>query len=200
MAAYALVLQGYVVVAPDYQGLGVEVDTTGRSITHLYLSFPSHATGVFFAVRAAQAAFKPLFQRVIIVGHSQDGVVVWAVAQRQAIRPVERYLGAVAGYPVTNFVTQTDVQQGNAGYIGGLLIRGFQSLFPNFNISSVLTAEGARRFNLAAETQGCNPVFSVALSTRDVYQDGWQHQPHVELYRNMTAAEGSKFSGPLLVV
>ncbi|KAL8938400.1 MAG: hypothetical protein Q9216_003917 [Gyalolechia sp. 2 TL-2023] len=200
MVPYALVLQGYVVVAPDYQGLGVGVDAAGRSIPHPYLSFPSHANDVFFAVEAAQTAFESLSRQFVVVGHSQGGGVAWAVAQRQATRPVEGYLGTVAGSPLTDFVAQVGFQQGNSGYIGGLLIRGFQSMFPSFNVTSVLTAEGARRFDLAAEIQGCNPVFSVAFSPRDVYQDDWQHVPQVELYRNLTAVGGRNFSGPLLVV
>ncbi|KAL8935740.1 MAG: hypothetical protein Q9211_004538 [Gyalolechia sp. 1 TL-2023] len=200
MAPYALVLQGYVVVAPDFQGLGVGVDANGRSIPHPYHSYPSHANDVVFAVQAAQAAFESLSKRFVVVGHSQGGGVAWGVAQRQATRPVEGYLGAVAGSPVTDIVAQTDAQQGNSGYIGGLLVRGFQSMFPNFNISSILTAEGTRRFNLLAEIQGCNPVFSVALATRDMYQDGWQHQPQVELYRDLTGIRGRSISGPLLVV
>lgn len=201
---YALVLQGYVVVAPDYQGLGVGVDANGRSIPHPYLTYPSHANDVFFAVQAAQAAFESLSKKFVVVGHSQGGGVAWAVAQRQATRPVEGYLGAVAGSPLTDFIANADLLQqtfsGNPGYLGGVLVRGFQSMFPNFNISSVLTPQGVGRYNLLAEIQGCNPVFSVAMSTNDVYQDNWQHQPQVEAYRNLTAAGGQDFSGPLLVV
>ena len=200
MAAYPLVLQGYVVVAPDYQGLGVSVDAHGNAIEHPYLSLSSHADDVFFATQAAQSAFGSLSRRFVVVGHSQGGGVAWGAAQRQAVRPVEGYLGAVAGSPVTNFITQVDVQQGNSAYVGALLVRGFQSRFPDFNTSSVLTAAGARRFNLAAEIQGCNPVFSELLSTPDLYQPGWQHEPRIETYENMTGAGGRNFSGPLLVV
>ncbi|KAI4181938.1 MAG: hypothetical protein L6R41_006318 [Letrouitia leprolyta] len=201
MVPYALVLQGYVVVAPDYQGLGVGMDANNRSIPHPYFSFPSHANDVFFAVQAAQAAFESLSKQFVVVGHSQGGGVAWAVAQRQATRPVEGYLGAVAGSPVTDFVAQvSNAHPGDAGYVAGLLVRGLQTMFPNFNISSVLTAQGVGRFNLAAEIQGCNPVFSVALATGDNYQDNWQYGPQVELYKNRTAVGGQNISGPLLVV
>ncbi|KAL8706893.1 MAG: hypothetical protein Q9225_007899 [Loekoesia sp. 1 TL-2023] len=93
-----------------------------------------------------------------------------------------------------------DITQGNSGYLGALVARGLQSFFPDFNISSVLTAEGTRRFNLAAEIQGCNSVFSELLATEDMYQPGWQHEPRVQLYQNVTGAGGRNFSGPLLVV
>ncbi|KAL8709555.1 MAG: hypothetical protein Q9225_007428, partial [Loekoesia sp. 1 TL-2023] len=93
MVPYSLVLQGYVVVAPDYQGLGVGVDARGDTILHPHLSHPSHANDVFYAVQAAQTAFKSLTKRFVVVGHSLGGGVAWAAAQRQAVRPVEGYLG-----------------------------------------------------------------------------------------------------------
>lgn len=162
---YSLALQGFVVVAPDYQGLGVGQDAAGNTIPHPYLSLPSHANDVFYATQAAQTAFKSLSSRFVVVGHSQGGGVAWAAAERQATRPVKGYLGAVAGSPVTDFVAQVDLQEQTPNYVGALLIRGLQSLFPDFNISSVLTTVGPKRFNLAAEIQGCNPVFSELFAT-----------------------------------
>lgn len=199
MAPHALVQQGYVVVAPDYQGLGVGKDAKGNPILHPYLSNPSHANDVFYAVQAAQAAFPELSKRFVVVGHSQGGGVAWGAAERQATRPVEGYLGAVAGAPVTDFVAQTDVTI-TAGYLPALLIRGFQSLYSDFDISSVLTAAGIRRFNLAAELQGCLPVFTELLLSQRLYQLNWHHLPRVEAYQNLTGVGGREFAGPLLVV
>ncbi|KAL8836246.1 MAG: hypothetical protein Q9170_002990 [Blastenia crenularia] len=203
MVSYSLVLQGYVVVAPDYQGLGVGVDAHNQTIIHPYLSNPSHANDVFYATQAAQTAFSSLSKRFVIVGHSQGGGVAWAAAQRQATRPVEGYLGAVAGSPVANFVTDQEILQGTPGYIGylgALVIRGLQSFFQDFNISSILTAEGTKRFHLAAEIQGCNPVFSQLLASPDLYQKNWQREPRIQVFQNVTGAGGRDFEGPLLVV
>ncbi|KAL8737776.1 MAG: hypothetical protein Q9181_001366 [Wetmoreana brouardii] len=107
---------------------------------------------------------------------------------------------AEAGFPVTNLITQVDIQQENPGFIGAHLVRGFQSLFPDFNITSVLTVAGASRFNLNAEIQGCNSAFSELLAISDVYQPGWQHEPRVQTYQNITGVGGRDFAGPLLVV
>ncbi|KAK5130021.1 hypothetical protein LTR08_002537 [Meristemomyces frigidus] len=56
-APYILALQGYVVVAPDYTGLGVDRYANGTQIKHPYLSNPSHANDMFYSVEAAQKAW-----------------------------------------------------------------------------------------------------------------------------------------------
>ncbi|KAL8948382.1 MAG: hypothetical protein Q9222_005423 [Ikaeria aurantiellina] len=200
MVSYNLVLQGYVVVAPDYQGLGVGVDAHNQTIIHPYLSLPSHANDVFYATQAAQMAFSSLSKRFIIVGHSQGGGVAWAAAQRQATRPVEGYLGTIAGSPLVDFVANQEILSGNPGYLGALVVRGLQSFFSDFNISSILTAEGAKRWDLAAEIQGCNSVFSQLLATPDLYQQDWQREPRIQQFQNVTGAGGRDFAEPLLVI
>lgn len=55
-APYILALQGYVVVAPDYTGLGVDHYANGTQFRHLYLNNPSHANDMFLSVEAAQTA------------------------------------------------------------------------------------------------------------------------------------------------
>ena len=203
MAPYALVQAGYVVVAPDYQGLGVGHDAQGRAILHPYLAHPSHANDVFYAVEAAQKAFPTLSTQFVVVGHSQGGGVAWAAAERQARRPVKGYLGAVAGSPLVNFVAVLNFLKAaneSQNYVGGLVVRGLQSVFSGYNISNVFTDEGTRRFRLVEEVQGCNPVCSQLLADPAVYRPEWYHEARVEKYVNITAAGSHEFAGPLLVV
>ena len=203
MAPYALVQAGYVVVAPDYQGLGVGKDAQGKPILHSYLANPAQANDVFYGVQAAQAAFRMLSNRFVVVGHSQGGGVAWGAAQRQAKKHVEGYLGAVAGSPVADFISNLDAQKKAheaPGYIGALAVRGLQSVFPDFDIRSVLTDEGARRFLLAEEIQGCNPVFAELLGDPAIYKPEWYHEPIVEMYENLTGAGNRDFAGSLLVI
>ena len=199
MAPYALVQQGYVVVAPDYQGLGVGQDANGDQILHPYLSHPSLANDMVYAVQAARTAFASLSRRFVVVGHSQGGGVAWGVAERQARKPVDGYLGTVAGSPLTDFIAQVDAET-NPAYIGALLIAGLQSMFPDFDISSILAPEGVKRFRLAANIQGCNPVFTELLFAQALYQSGWQYLPRVKEYRDINGSGGRKIVGPLLVV
>jgi len=203
MAPFALVQAGYVVVAPDYQGLGVSHTSEGKEILHPYLAQPSQADDVFYAVQAAQEAYASLSREFVVVGHSQGGGAAWAAAERQARTPVEGYLGAVAGSPVVDFVGDADAQERAGeplGYLGALLVTGLQSVFPDFDIGSILTEEGSRRWELVKEVQGCNPVFVELLADPGVYRQGWQHLPRVEAYRNMTRIVGKPIAGPLLVV
>lgn len=73
-APYTLALQGYVVVAPDYAGLGVDKDANGKSIVHPLVANPVLANDLFFAVEAAQSAFSQLSKGFVIMGHSEKGM------------------------------------------------------------------------------------------------------------------------------
>lgn len=80
---YQLALQGYVVVAPDYSGLGLSQDALGKPIVHEYMASPSQANDLVYSAQAAQAAFHELSKQFVVVGHSLGGGAAWAVAQRQ---------------------------------------------------------------------------------------------------------------------
>ena len=84
LAPYQLALQGYVVVATEYAGLGVHQRPSGQPIVHGYLAAPSQANDVIYSVQAARSAFRDLSREFVIVGHSQGGGAAWAVAQRKA--------------------------------------------------------------------------------------------------------------------
>lgn len=202
-APYPLVLQGYVVVAPDYAGLGVVKDAKGRPIIHQYLANPSHANDLFYSVQAAQAAFKVLAKEFVIVGHSQGGGAAWGAAQRQALKPVEGYLGAVAGSPVTNIVNAVGplgvIPPAAAGF-ATLVARGISSVFPEFELSSILTRKGLDRLSLASKLQGCNSVLATLFNEPGLTQPDALQSFYARAYTNLTANGGRPISGPLLVL
>lgn len=78
---FILALQGYVVVGPDYAGLGVNKDTRGNPVNHEFLSNPSHANDLVYSVQAAQAAFGSLSSQFVVFGHSPGSGAAWAVTQ-----------------------------------------------------------------------------------------------------------------------
>lgn len=206
-APYTLALQGYVVVAPDYAGLGVNHDSKGNPIRHPYMANPSHANDVFFSVQAAQSAFETLSKRFVVFGHSQGGGTAWGAAQRQVSRPVDGYLGAIAAAPVTKFY---DILQmsgvpdgpigGPVGQIGMLLAHAFQDVFPSFNISTILTAAGIRLYSLVSEMQGCNSAVLESFYTPGLIQPPWYKSTYVREYYNMTSNGGQPIGGPMLVL
>jgi hypothetical protein len=71
LAPFPLALQGYVVVATDYAGLGLPRDAHGNEIVHEYLAAPAHANDILYAVEAARKAFPELGKRFVTMGHSQ---------------------------------------------------------------------------------------------------------------------------------
>lgn len=74
---FTLAMQGYVVVAPDYAGLGVNKDGEGKSIKHvLGVAADGNVNDLLYSLQAAQTAFKELSQQFVLFGHSQGGGIV----------------------------------------------------------------------------------------------------------------------------
>lgn len=210
-APYPLAIQGYVVVAPDYAGLGVSRSAKGEATVHQYLASPASANDLFYAVEAAQTAFPTLSKEFVVMGHSQGGGAAWAAAERQARNPVEGYLGAVAGSPVTNFAENLqlgasliglDAALAASGYEGTIVMQALTSLFPGFDIATVLTPEGIKRLNLLREIQGCNSVGStllrgqaVSLIRPEVLENGY-----VNAFQKLVGTGGKEIAGPMLVL
>ena len=71
---YQLALLGYIVVATDYAGLGVETDGSGNSIVHEYLNGVAQANDIAFSIPAAQKAFPKLSKRFVVIGSSEGGL------------------------------------------------------------------------------------------------------------------------------
>lgn len=203
LAPFPLVLQGYVVVAPDYAGLGVDKDAKGHAITHQYLANPSHANDLFYSVQAAQSAFTTLSKQFVVVGQSQGGGAAWGAAQRQALIPVEGYLGSVASSPVTNFLgIATSTEFGTQPLIGAaaLIARSLGSVFPGFDLNRILTPRGIQIITLLSEIQGCNPAASEILTVPDLLRPTFSQDFYVQAYQNLTSNGGRAIAGPLLVI
>lgn len=197
-----LVQQGYVVVAPDYAGLGVGKDAAGKNITHEYLASPAHANDMEYALKAARSAFPFLGRKFTTIGHSQGGGAVWSFAERMRKNPIDGYLGGVALAPVTRLL---DLPQGNP--IKALLVAAtlpaIANIFPDFNISSLLTPEGSRRFDLERKTGG-NVQATIALLLTmagfPILKEGWEQNEFVKRFQNATGNGGKPIKGPLLVI
>lgn len=90
--------QGYVVVAPDYLGLG-----KSDYPYHPYLHADSEASAIIDSIRAAQAAAGrlaiPINDQVMLVGYSQGGHAAMA-AQREIERHYRNEINLVASAPM----------------------------------------------------------------------------------------------------
>ncbi|KAL9007339.1 MAG: hypothetical protein Q9173_007361 [Seirophora scorigena] len=197
---FALVLQGYVVVAPDYAGLGVTRDTQGREIVHPFSVTPSHANDLFYSVQAARTAFPGLLSKeFVVVGHSQGGGAAWGAAVRQAQTPVEGYLGAVVGSPATDTLS---LGPGTEGPLTVFAAHTLEGLYPSssFSASDLLTPAGLGRLRLMQEIGACSSVATLLLFENGLARPGWQSNPYFQAWSNLTNPAGKPIGGPMLVI
>lgn len=89
-----LLEQGYVIVAPDYEGLGGEGE-------HPYLNIPSQARSALYAVKAAKEHYGNQLQGSwMSVGQSQGGQASLGIAEYA--NNDATYKGAIAGAPASS--------------------------------------------------------------------------------------------------
>lgn len=207
-ALYQLALSGYVVVAPDYQGLGVNATSNGTEIVHPFYSTSTAADDVFYAIQATQEAFPNLVSKeFMIMGHSQGGAVTWASAIRQQSNPVEGYLGAIACSPPSNFssliATLGTVIPPTFPFLWSQSIR---ALYPYFDQFKMLTAEGLARLSLARDQSMCNSAIDELLADFPGPDNGtlihrnWTTLPEIQAFLNTTTIGTQPIAGPMLVV
>ena len=199
-APYMLALQGYIVVAPDYAGLGVNKDAEGKPIIHPYVAFQAQANDIFYAVQAAQTAFQDLSKYFVLAGHSQGGGVVWGAARRQVRQPVDGYLGTLALSPITRIVDQIGIFGPAEVEAIVLLANGIPTIFPEFKVSDILTPAGIKSLHLLSEVQGCNSVASAVFAESGLFKPNWPQNPYVQAFQNLTANGGHPIAGPMLVI
>ena len=198
LAPFELALNGYVVVAPDYAGLGVSKTASGEPIEHEYLACSSHANDLVYAIQAARQHFPALSKNFVVIGHSQGGGAAWATARRQALTPVAGYLGAVAISPIVNILEQPNPVFRQAVVAATTL--GAQSAFPDFKAEDVLTEEGQQC--LATMKSSNAQLAGLILLTlgKVLMKEGWMENLHLQKYNSLASQGGKKIGSPLLVV
>ena len=90
-----LVQLGYMVVAPDYEGLG-------SPEIHPYLNLASEGRSIVYAVMAARENVATAGKRWVAYGHSQGGHAALGAAQYASEATGLDYLGTVAIAPASN--------------------------------------------------------------------------------------------------
>lgn len=170
-----LVEQGYVVVAPDYEGLGSDG-------THPFLNAQSEGNSVIYAAIAAHQAVPRSSNQWMVVGHSQGGHAAIAAAERQASvtgNPLN-FKGAVAYAPASNLDTIINIAdnvsqqalnvgayesainaQAGINTFAAYVLQGIKQTSPSVDFSSVFGTDGNTQTIVAsANTQCINQVGS----------------------------------------
>ncbi|KAH6654220.1 secretory lipase [Truncatella angustata] len=201
-APYVLALQGYIVVAPDYAGLGLDHDVEGNFIAHQYTANPAHGNDLIYAVQAAQEAWPILSKEFVLMGHSQGGSAVWGAAEQLAREPIEGYLGGIAGSPLPSLGGLIElVVESPLLWVGAAKVAtGLQSIFPTFQLSDWLSDEGIRLTEILQELQGCQSVALELLATPNLQADGWNKTWYLPAFINLTESGGKEFAGPMLIL
>lgn len=194
---YQLALNGYVVVATDYAGLGLHKDVSGNPIMHEFLASPSQANDIVHSVSAAHAAFPELSKDFVVIGHSQGGGAAWAVAQKAAKSLIPGYLGAIAVSPYTNFMKE---QGPNGALAAATMCRSIASVYPDFKPETVLTPEGEMRVKAMFELgMGFASALALFYGSNSVTHN-WKDNDHLKKYADLTSNGEKQIEGPLLVI
>ncbi|KAI1323292.1 secretory lipase [Xylariaceae sp. FL0255] len=204
-APFTMALQGYVVVAPDYAGLGLDHDSDGSFIPHQFGANPASGGDLIFAIEAAQKAWSSRLSReFVITGHSQGGGAAWGAAERLAKKPVDGYLGTVAGSPLTSLLDNANFAEEYAPTVLGEGLARFStaisSVFPSFKNSDWLTEMGVKLINANQELQGCQSVALELVAGYNLSRSDWNQTWYLGAYDALTRSGGKKFAGPMLVL
>lgn len=199
IAPYQLVLQGYVVVATDYAGLGVGKDQNNHSIAHDFFASSSVATDVVYSVQAAKKAFPQLSESFVVLGHSQGGGATWGVAQKHAVSKIPGYLGAIAISPATSVL---DNPEPFGSLIAATMAPGIAALYPEFDYNDFFTPDGLELFQKIVKLDCASSTTIPILLTLagNLLKPDWTSNEWLLKYDNLTANGGRKISGPLLVI
>ena len=197
LAPYQLVGAGYVVVMPDYAGLGVPKTEKGEGIVHPYGACPAQANDVVFAVEAARRVWGELSESWLVVGGSQGGGAAWGVAQLQARREVKGYLGAVAVSPFTRL---RGLEEPFLSVLGLAMMRGFVAWDGDVELEELVTDEGRRRLEVIEESGAGTAACVPFLLEEGLLRDGCFADERFERYLHEVENGGREIGGPLLVI
>lgn len=215
---FTLALQGYVVVAPDYAGLGVGRLPNGEEIGHPWGAWPAQANDIANAITAARNALPQYLDAngpFIAMGHSQGAASVWSFAERQVNRPVAGYKGAIALAPPTSVIehvrrARSDhaanrTQLWTSAYLSFQtpLIKGITAAYPSLNLSGMTELGRDRWVNVQEAVQGCLPtkqVASIGAPLAELAHRNWTEQHTVLEFEERTAFGRRPFRGPLLIL
>lgn len=197
-APYQLALQGYVVVATDYAGLGISKDLSGRFIVHEYLHGVAQANDIAYSIPAAREAFPELSARFVVVGSSEGGQGAWGFAEKLVSEPMHGHLGTVALSPVTRLLNLPDPWPA-VPLLLLMLSPSLAARSPGFRPEQILTSQGQQSLQTYVELKGCNTVL-FNIPTTGIIKEGWQNNSAIQEYQNTAEVGGKRISGPMLVI
>ncbi|KAK0506866.1 hypothetical protein JMJ35_010720 [Cladonia borealis] len=196
---YQLALNGYVVVATDYAGLGLGNDAFGNTVIHESLMGPAPANDIFYSIKAAQIAFPEISRKFVVIGSSQGGGGAWSFSEKLLTEPMAGHLGTIVLHPVTNLLSLPP-QGPIIPLLLLLLVPSLVAKYDGFRPEDILTPEGMESLAAYQALKGCKSVLFQLPAGPNTIKQGWQENVTVQNHLNHAASGRKKISGPLLVV
>ncbi|KAF2829412.1 alpha/beta-hydrolase [Ophiobolus disseminans] len=175
---FPLALHGYIVIMPDYSGLGVSIDGKGKPIVHEYLDY----------------GFKAAFA---VMGHSQGGGVAWSFAERMHTHPVAGYLGSIPISPVTKILSETMPLR---AVLAAGTLWGIENIFPDFDMNTILTEAGKERMQADKALDGNAGITKTFYLGADLFVPGWKDNEYVQRFNALVHSGGRPIAGPMLLI
>ncbi|CAD6577861.1 MAG: hypothetical protein ASARMPRED_008433 [Alectoria sarmentosa] len=196
---YQLALNGYVVVATDYAGLGLGQDGNERPIVHEYLTGPAQANDLFYSIPAARTAFPTISKDYVVIGSSQGGGAAWAFAEKLSSEPMTGHLGTVILHPVLRLLS-LPLENPSIPLLLTLLAPSLIANFPDFEPRKVFTPEGMQNVDVFRDLKGCSTVLFQLPSGSKILNPGWYENDTIQQYQKSASTGRKRFEGPLLVI
>lgn len=204
---FALAQQGYVVIAPDYAGLGTTIPKG-----FMYNAGIAHANDVSLAVKAAREHLTDqISNEWVVVGHSEGGLTAWRTAQCEADRKraVGGFIGAVAIAPAMEVMSLVPwvIEKAKGGPLHEVFIpymlRSIARLFPSFDLAKYATKKLIAISELSMD--GCLNVaipllWDMTLADMYLNEADFTSAPEVQQWQRQYHGNGPhELGGPLLV-
>ncbi|KAK7223238.1 hypothetical protein V2G26_011241 [Clonostachys chloroleuca] len=213
MVPFLLALQGNIVVAPDYAGLGVDTLPSGEHIAHPWAAGPAQANDLANAIIAARKAFPEYLKpsgSFVAMGHSQGAETAWGFAERLVKQPIDGYKGTALIAPPTNVIKHIELALESPTELWALallsgqpkIISSITATYPAYNYSGLSPAAYERWVNILKPLSGCFPTDSYIFSDLkpgELAQDGWTKDETVQKYSAAIDIGRKKFKGPLFI-
>lgn len=201
-APFAMALQGYLVIAPDYAGQGSDTPFN-------YMASSSHAVDISHAISALRKYLRYQFMTYewLAVGHSEGGSAVWALNEREVHQPTGGFLGSVAIAPALQSLALERYKLENhlpfeLAY-PSYKLSAMAQLYPSINTSVFYTELGLKLRDLA-ETSCAITAFAIFrdLSFTDVFRDNsWLNTSWALDWEKSTSITGEHvLAQPMLLI
>ncbi len=193
-----MVAAGFAVAATDYAGLGAP----GQ---HAYLNKIPQASDVIYSVPAARQAVHSLGKEWVVIGHSQGGMAVWGVAEREASLRDPTYVGgvSVAGYMDTEaWASEGVAPDPETAMYWPMEAFGIKVSYPSFDVARMLTPAGLSVYE-EITTKGCDYrdyFVAKALGPKPLAYPNWAAAPEARHYLQDSQSADKPIAGPLLEI